>query len=485
MRVFSLFLFVFFCANMSIGQINFFKLFSDSGDDFGEGVVQLDDSSYVITGSSSSFTNGPSQAFLLKLDSLGNYIWSKHYGGSESESGKRVLHKNNFGFFIAGLTNSYGSGAYDYYLAKTDESGNLEWEKSYGGTGWEKVHDAALTRDTGVMLVGESSSNATDNKDVFIVRTDINGDTLWTKTIGGAGDDFATSLCMYDDSMFVVAGQFFVEDSSLAKGFLMILSDAGDITWVDTIGVNGNYVINDICLDGNEIMGVGETNGPLTDEIDEFFIRMDLNGTLINQFNVNTPEDRAGQLITTYGIPGKRYIAYNYDDVWSQPGGADLAIGKYTSTLAWDANYFMVPFPSPDLAGEMIPTNDGGAIIVGRTNSEFINYNHIFVAKIGPNDAYPVTQAPHDVFNLVSLSEMESKSGIKVYPNPADNVITVEGIHNLTDVKSVSLMNFSGKLIQQMNTGIHEINVAELSQGVYFINIIHAKGSETVRLIVH
>ena len=100
-------------------------------------------------------------------------MWSNNYGGPESESGRRVLYKKNFGFFICGFTNSIGSGGFDNYLAKVDELGNLEWEKAYGGEGWEKVHDAALTKDTGVIMVGETSSNFSDNQDIYIVRTDI------------------------------------------------------------------------------------------------------------------------------------------------------------------------------------------------------------------------------------------------------------------------------------------------------------------------
>jgi hypothetical protein len=203
----------------SFEQISFYKLFTDNGYDFGQGVVQLEDSSYVLTGSSSSFYTESSQVFLLKIDSLGNKIWSTNYGGTGSDWGRRVLYKKNVGFFIAGYTNSIGEGGFDYYLIKTDESGNFEWEKSYGSYGWEKVHDAALTRDTGVVMVGETSSNLSDNQDVYIVRTNQIGDTLWTKTMGGNSDDFATSIEPYRDSLFLISGTKYIEDSLVNKAF--------------------------------------------------------------------------------------------------------------------------------------------------------------------------------------------------------------------------------------------------------------------------
>ncbi|NBU90695.1 MAG: hypothetical protein EBS12_04520, partial [Flavobacteriia bacterium] len=123
-------------------QNNFFKMYSGSGYDRGEGIVQLEDSSYAITGSSSSWGES-SQAFLLKIDTAGNYLWSQSYGGAESEAGKRVLYNADLGFYIAGFSNSFGSGDFDAYLVKTDLNGNKLWEKTYGKpSNWERINDA-------------------------------------------------------------------------------------------------------------------------------------------------------------------------------------------------------------------------------------------------------------------------------------------------------------------------------------------------------
>lgn len=74
-----------FLTFISFGQIKFFKIFTDNGYDFGQGIVELSDSSYLLTGSSSSYGDSPSQVFLMKLDSLGTFQWSKNFGGSESD----------------------------------------------------------------------------------------------------------------------------------------------------------------------------------------------------------------------------------------------------------------------------------------------------------------------------------------------------------------------------------------------------------------
>ena len=240
---------LFFCASAcAFGHISFFKQFSNNGYDYGEGIVQTEDSSYLITGSSSSFGDGPAQAFLLKVDSLGNFKWSNNYGGIESDGGRRVMYIAGDGILIAGYTNSFGNGAYDFYLTKTDLSGIQLWEKSYGTAGWEKVNDAALTRDSGVIMIGETLNTSDGESDVFIVRTDKNGVELWSQQIGGLGSDKAKCIEPIDDSTFVIGGSDFVADSNMQKGLALKIEDNGNIWWQDTLGVKGAYEIMDTII---------------------------------------------------------------------------------------------------------------------------------------------------------------------------------------------------------------------------------------------
>ena len=92
-----------------LGQPGFYKVYSGTGYDRGEGVAQLPDSGYVVTGTSSSFDEAPSQAFLLRIDKLGNYVWSQAYGGPEFEEGKRVLPVPGHGYYVVGTSSSGAS----------------------------------------------------------------------------------------------------------------------------------------------------------------------------------------------------------------------------------------------------------------------------------------------------------------------------------------------------------------------------------------
>ena len=125
MRFLTTSLFIFVQITM-FSQNSFYKLYSGNGFDKGEGIAQLEDSSYAITGSSSSWIEN-TQAFLLRIDKTGKYLSSNHYGGSESEEGKRILYNKDLGFFIAGFSNSFGNGDFDAYLTRIDIQGNQLW----------------------------------------------------------------------------------------------------------------------------------------------------------------------------------------------------------------------------------------------------------------------------------------------------------------------------------------------------------------------
>lgn len=483
MRILGVIIFV-LIGFVSNGQISFFKLYSDSGDDAGHGIIQLEDSSYIVTGSSSSFLASGSQAFLLHVDSMGNYLWSTHYGGTEAEVGRRVMHLPGDGYYIAGYTNSIGAGGYDYYLVKTNESGVQQWEKAYGKSGWERVNDAALTSDDGVIMVGETNSNPTDNKDAYIVRTDNNGDTLWTKTFGSdLGEDYLSGIEPLNDSVFYMVGSVYVEDSTLNKAYIMKMKEDGTLLWSDTIGPHGRYAFNGLHYNGTEIMVVGERTTPGTDVINGFFHRHDpVTESLIFQYNNNAADGVSRPMVvTSYGDPNQRYVGAQYFNQFSFQDGYDASISKTNEFMSWQANAVVINYPLPDFINELIKTSDGGAIAVGKTNSEGAGLNHIYLAKIGPGELYPNTATPHPMEQLVSVSEQLLDDGLTVYPNPASTSLLIEMPASAS--ADVRLINGLGQVVwQQSVIGGATVSVSNLRPGIYYLQT-NTNGIGNVRKI--
>ncbi len=453
------------------GQIAFHKLYSNNGYDFGQGVVQLEDSSYVICGSSSSFTDGPSQAFLLHVDAEGNYLWSNHYGGSESDGAKRVAYIPQNGFIAAGFSNSFGEGAYDAYAFRTDLSGGLIWETTVGGAGWERINDAVMTADTGLLMVGQSNSTVNGDNDMFLVRISSSGDTLWTKKIGGAGEDIAHAIVALTDSTFAVGGEYFLADSNQVKGYVFALHLNGTVLWADTVlTVGASSVIDlDADLTGNRIHFVGWRFNPNASIENNLFGKYFLNGALDFYDSEPTNDFKRVDQITRFGTQGKNYMVYRYIDGSSFQDGSDIGVSKLMSNLYWDGFVQSINYPMDDVPGQIIPTNDGGAILVGSTSGMGLGGGNVFAMKIGPNDLFPVIEPDPVPNSLVDLIEWDAMS-LKIYPVPTNDKLYIE--QNSAQKMSYQLVDLNGKNLMNVEVvGNSELDISMLDAGMYLLYV--------------
>ena len=99
-------------------------------------------------------------------------MWSQTYGGTADEKGYSLVATSDGGYALAGDTNPFGPGGFDFLLVKTDTYGNMEWSSTYGGTGWDTAHSLVVTSDGGFALAGTMNAYTTDNSDFWLVKTD-------------------------------------------------------------------------------------------------------------------------------------------------------------------------------------------------------------------------------------------------------------------------------------------------------------------------
>lgn len=459
---------LFLLPGLSFGQISFHKIFSQGSFDFGYGIDQLEDSSYIITGASGGFGSG-SQAFLLKLDKFGDYQWSLGYGGLESEEGRRVIYLENIGYFIGGTTNSYGNGAYDLYLTKVGLDGTQEWEYTYGGAAWDRLHDMALTRDSGFLLVGENSSNVNENQDGYVVRTDKNGVVLWEQKFGDGGDDVLKTIRPYNDSSFVIGGHYFNADSSMYKAVLYKIVDDGTILDTIYLGDHGNYSVNDVEVMGGQIEAIGYNEGPLSIGTDHYAWELDLvSHAIVSEWGIYTDGDDELECITSYDNDSRRYITYNFGGTGTFEGGPDASIGAYNEDLIYLGIAGLISDNGLDQTSDAIRTSDGGAVVVGSTAGAGGGVSTVFVTKIGPGEVYPNFANPI-VYNLVELPELSEFNQISVYPNPFTDLIHFEGLDESSRLIVYSLL---GEIVYEgvVNTQA-SIDLSVLPGGAYLITL--------------
>jgi hypothetical protein len=195
------------------GNVIWAKTIGDINEDDGCSVQQTSDGGYIIAGSTAT------NAYLIKIDLNGNLQWSKSFGGPGDEYGFEVQQTTDGGYIITGGTNSFGAGDYDVYLIKSDSTGNLQWSKTFGGTNDDRSYSVKQTSDGGYILAGTTSSFGAPNYNVYLIKTDAYGDSLWTKTFG-TGNEFGNSVCQTTEGGFIINGSYG------SGGFYVIKTDS-------------------------------------------------------------------------------------------------------------------------------------------------------------------------------------------------------------------------------------------------------------------
>jgi PKD repeat protein len=190
----------------TLGNLIWSKTYGGEGVDRGFSVQPCDSGNYIISGKTFSFDKGLGDVWLIKVDDLGNMIWSKSYGGPMGDSGNSVQQTRDNGFIICGYTSSFGSGSNDIWLLKTDEMGDTTWTKTFGGNNSENAWACQISFDQGYILTGNTNSFGAGNFDVYLIRTNMFGETIWTKTIGGYNWEFGEDVIQLPDGGYIVVG---------------------------------------------------------------------------------------------------------------------------------------------------------------------------------------------------------------------------------------------------------------------------------------
>lgn len=219
------------------------KTYGGPQDDEGYSVLQTSDGGFVVAGVTSSFGAGGRDVYLIKTDPLGNVEWTRTLGGMSSDGAWSIVQTADGGFALAGWTFSHGPGPLgNAWLVKTNESGNQQWHKAFGGSGVDRAHDLKQTNDGGYILTGYTSSSGAGLDDMLLIRTDSLGNAIWNKTFGGSGRDYGQSVVQTDDGGFLVAG-YTLSYGAGSEDMWFVKTDAeGNLLWQKTVGGSSSDV---------------------------------------------------------------------------------------------------------------------------------------------------------------------------------------------------------------------------------------------------
>lgn len=255
------------------GGVIWNKILGGAGEEAVHAMEKTIDGDVICVGSSSSSDGdltgnfGGKDFWAFKLDPLGNYIWKKNYGSKGQDEARAVANTSDGGYIIAGSIDSTGGnvtsryGLKDCWIVKINFDGDIEWQRTYGGSGNDEAHSIIQTADGGYLFIAttESYDNNVSKyygmKDIWIVKLKPNGDIEWQRTIGGSKNDVAYSVVETEDYGYAIAASVNSNDGNvdvgkiddrLSRFWIIKLDIWGRITWhrhfYDLVTGGGNSI---------------------------------------------------------------------------------------------------------------------------------------------------------------------------------------------------------------------------------------------------
>ena len=322
----------------------------ESGDDMGYGLIQNVDGSFVIIGETGTNSNGPSDAWVIKTDSDGNLLWEEKHGGAGLDEGRKIYATADGGYIFAGSQAENGAGDnYDVWLVKLDGSGNEQWSKKFNGPGdaasTDMAHYLCKSSDGGYVIAGETSRIVTTDEysDVWLIKTNGNGDILWNRTFGGGGANMNHTgyHCLESSSGgFLISGYTStIELEDIEQKAWLIRTDAsGVMTWNETYRKNNHDSARSVLetTDGGFIV-VGDAAS--MDGASAIWVwKTDSTGNFLFERTVGGFDDHGRSIVET---PDGDFIISGYSMTYSM-GGTDGVLMKMDSSGNFIHNRSMI-----------------------------------------------------------------------------------------------------------------------------------------------
>jgi len=361
------------------------RTFGGSEDDYSYSVAETSDGGYIIAGRTSSYGAGYSDVWLIKTDDNGNKEWDKTFGGSEDDYGYSVAETSDGGYVIVGTTRTYGSGFADVWLIKTDDNGNKEWDKTFGGSHQDHGQSVVETSGGGYVIVGITFSNTSyPLGDVWLIKTDSDGNKEWDKTFGGSADDYGYSVVETSDGGYVIAGRTSSYGAGYSDVWLIKTDSDGNEEWDKTFGGSDrDYSHSVVETSDSGYVIAGRTSSYGAGYSDVWLIKTDDNGNKEWDKTFGGSENDYGYSVVEtsdggYVIAG-RTSSYGagYSDVW-------LIKTDDNGNKEWDKTF---GGSENDYGYSVVETSDGGYVIAGHTSSYGSGYSDVWLIKAGVSDA--------------------------------------------------------------------------------------------------
>ena len=316
----------------NIGNLLWQKSYGGSGDDVGIFIQQIANGGYIVTthttsgdGEVTGFHGGSGyDIWLVRIDDTGAILWQKTYGGTGDDKAFSMQQTSDSGFIVAGITAStdgdishYFGGAYDYWVIKVNDTGHIQWQNTYGGSGDDEGASIAKVSNGGYVLTGYSTSTDSEvvgnhgGYDIWTLKLNDTGRIIWSNCHGGSSNDYSSSVIQSNDKGFVICGTTLSNDGDVTGYFnhgdawIVKLDSAGNMQWQKNFGGDSlDAGISIIQSFDSEFVFIGQTKSTDHDVTHNFGFNdywiVKLQDSSTTGISSNTSEERS---IKVYPVP--------------------------------------------------------------------------------------------------------------------------------------------------------------------------------------
>ena len=313
----------------ALGEVEWERTYGGSGGDYPYSIQQTSDGGYILAGTTYSFGSGDGDAWVLKVSSTGDVEWEKTYGGIDYDTVRCLQTTSDGGYIVVGYTENWGAGGYDIWILRLSSTGSIVWQNTYGGFDNDYGWSIEQTSDGGYIVGGETFSFGDFSDNAWVLKLSSTGSIVWQKIYGGSDMDWSSEAHQTGDGGYIVVGGTFSFGAGDCDGWILKLNSAGTVQWQRAYGefdFDYTYSIQQTSDDGYIVGGYTYSFGAGTD--DAWVIKLDSNGDIDWERTYGDTLSDWGRGIQETGSGG--YIGYG-STYSTGAGSSDFSILKLYS----------------------------------------------------------------------------------------------------------------------------------------------------------
>ncbi len=527
----------------SIGTIQWQKSLGGSGIDQAQSIQQTTDGGYIVAGYTNS-SNGNVvihhslfDYWIVKLSNSGALQWTKTLGSNGNDKAYSIQQTTDGGYIVAGQSDSANGdvlsnhGGFDYWIVKLDTIGQIQWQKSFGGSLEDDATYVQQTVDGGYIVGGQSASSngdVTGNHgvlDCWIVKLNNVGTLEWQKSFGGTNNDYIHSIQQTTDGGYIFAGLTASNNGDVTNNYgsfdywVVKLNNIGTIQWQKSLGGSGNdnaFSVQQTTDGGYIVAGVAySSDGDVTGfhgGADDWIVKLNNSGTIEWKKNLGGSSDDFAHSIQQTADGGYIIAGYafsNDGDITGNHGSCDVWVVKLglgslpLKLLSFTAQ--MQPIPNPSKEGNVLlnwqttneinvshfniqrSSNGNEFITIDKVNSSYCNYNFTDYKLPATNNNSTIYYRLEIIDKDGSRTYSEVKQvviskeqvAINIFPNPAKDAVTI----NSKGVKHLTITDCFGRIVYnaEINRTSYILNLKSFANGIYIFSFDNGERVKVVK----